>query len=395
MSANWTDTELALLEALRPVCSTREILKVLKELGCDRSLEAIQKKARLMDIHFKDFGEPVCMGLGETEQKAIAKVLADRDSYLTSLAPPPLVSPSEKGKITTLQREASKQLYNSLQEVRAVVPRIGSISTIKATGDKLSLVLAFSDHHIGKTITDLEGQELYNSSIGCQRILNTPNLVVQSAGAYLSQVDELIILLIGDHIEGEDVLPGQNVTLDEHVASQVMTVSKALWQTIRDFKEIFPIVRIVSVRGNHGRGSNSSPEANFDHMVYQHLELLVDLAALPNLSIKNRYGEFNTFEVKGWRGIIRHKAPAQSETASGIARFAGWHMIHDYDICCFGHWHHWGAYSFNNVKIIRNGSLCGGDDFAEMWGATDDPTQVLFVVSPESACLSVVPIPYI
>jgi len=114
----------------------------------------------------------------------------------------------------------------------------------------------------------------------------------------------------------------------------------------------------------------------------------------PNLTIKTKYGEYNNFEVKGWRGHIRHYAPVQAETAAAVSKFSKWQNLHGYDFMCYGHWHHWGISTFNGRLIFRNGSLAGGDDYAETFGSYDFPTQLMFGVTEEKVGEFITPIVY-
>jgi len=168
-----------------------------------------------------------------------------------------------------------------------------------------------------------------------------------------------------------------------------------MWGMVGKLRDEFPLIRVVTTRGNHGRtGKDVSPEANWDNMLFQQLELLIDLEDDPDLIIKNRYGDYNTFQVKGWRGMVRHKAPVQADTSAAQAKFAGWQGIHQWDIFMYGHFHHWGVMTWNSKPIIRNGSLMGGDDYAETLAAYDDPTQVVFTVNKKHLPAAIYPVKF-
>lgn len=389
----WSDSELTLLEALRPVCSTKEIKKVFDHLKYDRTMEGISKKARGLGMYFRDYGEPAYIDLSDEERDAIEEVLTEREEMLSSIEPPEYLTPSDRGKITTLRRETAGCLFRDLQEIREATPRTSSISTKKDTSTKPSLVLLMSDWHVGKIVLDEFNKEIYNIDIGLQRITETPKRLVESIPPCYRDANELVVLLLGDHVDGESIYPGQDVSIEDHVANQVLKTTKATWNMLQEFCGLFPIVRVITTRGNHGR-TGLSPEANWDNMLYQHLELLVDMKADPNLTIKNRYGEWNTVDIKGWKGLIRHKAPVQADTAAGRNKFGGWHNYHGYDFMGYGHFHHWGVFTYNSSIILRNGSLPGGDDYAESFGSYDDPTQLVFGVTPNRVVSFVTPIKY-
>jgi hypothetical protein len=241
-------------------------------------------------------------------------------------------------------------------------------------------------------VKDENGNVIYNMAIAEQRILAIPAKIAESFSKdRLKTFDEVVLCMIGDHIDGEGVFPAQEMSLEDHVVEQTKRCVKAFWTLIRDLRKRFPMVRIVTTRGNHGRGG-VSPESNWDNMVYQQLELLVDLEADPRLTIKNRYGHYNTLDVKGWRGHLRHKAPVQADTAASLAKYAGWNGIHDWDFFCFGHWHHWGVMTWCSKPLFRNGSIMGGDDYAESLAVHDQPVQLCFGVTEQKLPTFVLPL---
>lgn len=395
MSLTWSDEEKTLLESVRPVLSTREIHKMFGILGYNRSMNAIQNMGKKLGITFKDFGAPAVHGLNSKEKNAIKQVLMEREEYISAVEVPTIDAPSAKANKTRERKEIMVDFLEELKEIRRSTPRYGSISQKKApnNSEKQSLVLLMSDWHVGQTVVDTQHNEVvYNTDIAINRICSIPEKVLASLTSdQLSNIDECVILLGGDIITGEGIYKHQEITLEYHAAEQVLKATKATWKMIQEFRGIFPLVRIITTKGNHGR-SGASPEANWDNMIYQQLELLVDMDGKDNITIKNRYGDFNAVNIKGWKGLLRHHAPVQADTAAGIAKFASWHGIHEWDFFCFGHWHHWGVMTWNGKPIYRNGALAGGDDYAETLAKYDHPVQLIFGISEEEVCTFVNPI---
>lgn len=385
MSINWSDAETTLLESVRPVLSTREIHKMFVILGHERSMEAIQKRSRRLGIAFKDFGSPATHGLTQTEKDALTAVLQERDDYLDSVVPPTSLTPSEKGEKTRKQRVFMADILEELHDIRAQVPRWGSAKIRrKHSADKQSLVVLLSDWHLGQIVTDTEhNREVYNTDIAVERIRSIPTKVIDSLTPdQKEKIDEVVLLLAGDMISGEGIFKHHEMFIHEHAAEQVLIAVKTAWEMIQDFRKHFDLTRIVTTKGNHGR-TGGSPEANWDNIIYQQLELLVDLDSGDDITIKNRYGNYATVDVRGWRGHIRHWAPAQFDTAAGIAKAGSWAGMHNWDFFCYGHWHHWGCFTWNGQPLFRNGSLVGGDDYSEKLAKVDFPVQLCFGVSEE------------
>jgi hypothetical protein len=394
MSMKWTDREIGLLEVLRPVCDTREIQEILTTLGHKRSLEAIAKKSRLCGISFREHGHPVSNNLSREEVAVIQQTVSKRENTLCAISMPTPLSPSQKSKATSQRRTFMSKIAEELQTLREETARTCSVSLRRAESkEKESLVVMISDCHMGRIIRDDANREIYNMDIAAERIMSTPERVCKALSSeQMENVDELVILLLGDHIDGEGIFPAQEMSLEDHATEQVIRATRAIWYMIQGFKARFPLVRVVTTRGNHGAAT--SPESNWDNILFLQLELLIDMTADPHLTIKNRYGEYNTLEVKGWKGLVRHYAPVQADTAGGIKKFAGWYGIHNWDFFSFGHWHHWGVMTWNSKPIFRNGSLMGPDDYAEHLAVHDDPVQLVFGVTEEAIPSSIHPIRY-
>jgi hypothetical protein len=395
MSIAWSDAEKALLEDVRATMSTREIVKVFTELGYKRSADAIQKQSKKLGISFKDYGKPAPYGLSKEEATVVEKTVQERENTLSTVTIQNVLTPGQKSVITRQQRTEVAELIADLQAIREITPRFGSAKTHVAETDKESLVVVLSDWHVGRIVTNTEANEvMFNIAAATQRILSTPDLVMSMfTSEELGNFDELVLLFIGDIVDGEGVYPHQELSLQTHAVEQIKQATKATWEMIQTFRAYFPYIRIVTTRGNHGR-TGSSPEANWDNVVYQMLEILVDMDGGDNISIKNRYGDYATIDIRGWKGLLRHRAPVQADTAAGRAKFAGWHGIHEWDFFCFGHYHHWGVLTWNGKPIYRNGSLVGGDEYAESLSVYDQAAQLCFGVREDKVCTFVKPIIY-
>lgn len=394
MSIVWNPLEVAILESIRECATTQEIKLVLESFGFFRSQEAINKKSRILGLAFKTIDYPTSGNLSDDQLEQVCDVLEewrqDREIFSPEIPTPA----SQKAANTIAKKNLITSQLQQLQEIREEIPRSSSISIKRARSHKESLVVVMSDTHIGRKVVNLDGEVLFNMEIGLKRIYNTAEIACNLLPASkLNDIDEVVIMLIGDLVDGEGIFPHQELLLEVHAAQQVSKVTKALWKMTTDFKSEFPLVRIVTTKGNHGR-SQSSPEANWDNMIFQQLELLTDMTADPNLTICNRYGEYNTVNIKGWKGLLRHKAPVQSDSSGAIAKYAGWHGIHQWDFFCYGHFHHWGVGTWQSKPIFRNGSLMGGDDYSETFGFSDEPTQLMFGVTEDYLPTFVTPIKY-
>jgi predicted phosphodiesterase len=351
-----------------------DISLILLEHGFSRSPRSVRHRKEYWSL--KERSVPVTI-IKE------ANPILDDFPVINELTPPHI-----KAKFTTQYKKISGDIQNALREIREETKRTMSLKDIVIDSENESCVVILSDWHIGKIIKDSVLGE-YNIETAVERIRMIPNLVMQTVQH--KTIDELILVFAGDLIEGEGIYPGQEINLECAVIDQAKIVTREIWEIVKQFKTIFPLVRIVTCRGNHGR-TGQSTEANWDNIIYQQLELLVDMENNQDICIKNMYGNYNSFQVKGWNAIVRHKAPAQANTPAAIAKFSGWSDIHNCDLVIFGHWHHWGAFTWNSKPMFRNGCLAGGDDYSEDFGAHDEPNQLVFCVSKKRLPTMVAPI---
>lgn len=397
--AKWSAEEKALLSQLRSTLSNKELEEIFQNLGYKRSLEAILKQSKKLGVKFLDLGLPSEIDLSTKVWLAVLSATQERENALSQIKPPVILSAYDKSIITKLEKTSAKSILEDLENIRLLVPRTGSLSLEISKSHYHTLCIMLSDTHIGRILENQEdGKEYYNITIATERIKATAkNLVRQLTSEQVVKIDEVVLFLGGDMVDGEGIFHHQTMELETHAAAQVLEATKAIWYLVNQLRDMFDTVRIVTTRGNHGR-AGISPESNWDTIVYQQLELLVDMevaaTGINNLSIKNRYGEFNIANIRDYKFMLRHQAPVQADTASGIAKFAGWHGVHGWDAFIFGHYHHWGVMTWNGKPIFRNGSLAGGDDYAESLSYYDRPTQLAWITTDENICAQIIPITY-
>lgn len=387
---NWDSTEIDLLKVLRPTCSIEEIYQIFSKCGLERSQDAIRRKATKLHLSFKGFGFPVVSNYEDTIQEIIQSIISQRHqtSYEETFIPIQDTPTAKTQKTVAAKGWIANTLQDLLDAQKELPIDVSQPASPKT--HKPSLVLLLSDFHMGKKIVGLEQEVVFDSNI-CEKYIRKIPEKVNKHVSGMGPFDELVVLLLGDMVDGETIYRGQAGNIDAHVAKQVETVVRSIWHILLEFSEMFPLVRVVTVRGNHGR-TEGTVESNFDNIVYQTLSILAYHNKDERLSINNRYAEFNTVEVKGWKGIIRHEVPAQVSTASGKSKIAGWKDIHKCHFFAGGHFHNYGLFPYNNAPVFRNGSLCGGDDYSESWGSQDEPAQLLLGITPTHLPLFVAPL---
>lgn len=248
-----------------------------------------------------------------------------------------------------------------------------------------SLVLQLSDWHFGKQVTK-DDKIIFNIEIAKERVQILIEHVVELLAQHLQKdFAELVILIGGDMVDGADIYGGQAYHQDITVPYQVKEAAMEIWKLILALRPYFPQVRVVAVRGNHGRQSKTAPDnSNFDIMVYQQLAMAQNIGAqLPNLTIQYTLEQSTDIMVQGKKIHLRHEAPQQAETAAASNKYSGWKNIHAYEIVCSGHFHTHGWSEVFGKPVFKCGSLVGPDDLADRMAKYSDPAQLMFTVPPK------------
>lgn len=292
------------------------------------------------------------------------------------------------------RRALVQDLVLEMEKMKEGLPKVKPLK-LKQTKGGETLCLLFSDWHFGKVIKTSSGTTIFDSEIAKKRISEelTPKIIenIKRVGA-ASKIEDIQIFLIGDIVDNDIIYATQRLGIDKGVALQFHDVTRAIMEMIvhikAEFKKLKKIdipIKISCITGNHGRSSKESehPTTSWDTGVYSAIDLAVQYSNLKKVQVEISLEDSMVVDVRGHRGLLVHKAPPQVETPSAKKKFGGWADIFDYDFCCFGHLHHWGAGTFNGRPILMNGSLCGYDDFALSLGVRDDWSQLMWCASAE------------
>jgi predicted phosphodiesterase len=248
--------------------------------------------------------------------------------------------PEYKLTLYGARKETKEIVREEIAKFKALQKMFGSTKPAKYVkgDDATSLCIIFSDWHFGKIIKQ-DGEFVYNSQIAYERITQEMIPQIMQCYAKLNKtdvVDEIRIFMLGDHMENDIIYENQRFHIDQPVSALYMALDTAL-----------------------------------------------SYSKIKNIEVRYGYGASKIVDVKGHKGLLRHWAPAQSETPSAKSKFGGWSEIYQYDFLCYGHYHNWGVNTYHGKPIFRNGSLCGTDSYAKdlalscewgqlMWGVTKE-----------------------
>lgn len=276
-------------------------------------------------------------------------------------------------------KEAVEPLVFKPQPTKCYIP------SVNVDEDEVA-VLVLSDLHFGKK------NKFYNLEISLQRF----NTLIDNAIKVLKRqkqavnIKKLQILFVGDIIDGENIYPTHAHHVDQHALNQIFLTAPTVVARIAELAEMFEDgVDISCVRGNHGRTTKQNHEDNNYDVFYYHT-LRLALSNNPNIRF-NIAGWYDVVDVNQVKILVFHGHQIKMTLnlpwygiTTRISRWASTEKIGDFDIAVCGHFHTLSNLSWNSKKVITNGTIVDGDDFAlEYIGLESSQTQALFGVHPK------------
>jgi len=288
----------------------------------------------------------------------------------------------EKEKKVNLSALVIQSLKDELAETSSY--KKDSQTKIDKKGD--TLVIQLSDLHAGKIVTDENGKTIYDENVFRNRIDRLCSQILKLLDNNISKgvpITDVVIISTGDQANGEDIYATQAYEQELAPPKQVMLVVDVMSKLINSLLERKLKVSFYGVRGNHGRtGKDTDPISNWDLMLYMILDYWSRFVLKnPNLTIKYAETEHLTFEIRGHRYLARHIAPEQPDTPAGRVKFNEWARRHDVEGIVYGHWHHFGLFDVDGVRVFRGGSTVGGDSLSESMAKHSEPIQLVWGVN--------------
>lgn len=347
-------------------CTTKETYELYcDEFGDDRSYDSVQKKLKRLRDAIGDVQI-------ETEEDIFEELDAARQDA------PGLKLPHVTARDKYAARQHAREWLQEIVDVtRDEMSHLGNVVSSGAVrSDKSSLVVVLSDTHYGKHT------QYFNLKVARERAKSIPINIHSQA---LPEIDEVVIVLAGDMVEGEDIYATQNNHIECPVFEQTQVASESMWEMILLFRELFQCrVRVETCPGNHGRMSKTANEkTNWDNVVYHLLRLMCNMHGDPEIIVNANFESMVTFPVKDKIGLAYHQGVKHAGTPAMREKIAGWVKIKKFDFMVHGHWHEWHVGNWMGKLVLANGCMCGPDDLAETMGKEDDARQGYFLVTPE------------
>jgi len=325
-----------------------------------------------------------CIDCGiELSRKSAKRCRDCYDKWILNRKDKSIVSTKKEEKI-----DISSIVINTLQDkLNDVEPYKINVSTAKA-GD--TLVIQLSDLHAGKIVKDQNGDTVYDEKIFRERIDRLCTQILKLLDNNIRKgvpITDAVIISTGDQANGENIYATQAYEQELAPPKQVMLVVEVISKLIVSLLDRKLSVRFYGVKGNHGRtGKDTDPSANWDLQIYLILDFWERyVLKSPKLSINYAETDYMTFDIRGHKYMIRHIAPEQADSPSGRVKFNEWARMYNAEGIVYGHWHHFGLFDVDGVRVFRGGSTVGGDSLSESMAKHSEPIQLVWGVNDDRA----------
>jgi hypothetical protein len=317
-----------------------------------------------------------------------------------------------RGEIQTLKKRLERMrggediILHAVREAweeppKLVVPKAPQPSRRKREEKAL---LHVTDTQIGKLT------ESYSTAVAEERLIRLADKVrhITEVRRSSAAVNEIVVLLGGDMVEGESIFPGQSHQIDQGLFEQACKTAPAIFvRLILSLLQTFPKVRVACVSGNHGRSAprsvGSHPLTNWDRVCYQITrDILLGTEQFPRKDLQNRL----TFEIPDtfytvqyiydWGVLCVHGDQIRGGWAGfplyGTAKKVwGWidSIPEEFDLILFGHFHQYASGVLNYREYFAGGTTESGNVYAqEQMAATGWPIQRLMFFDKEQGIIS-------
>lgn len=293
------------------------------------------------------------------------------------------------------EREAGWEIIReTLQEVYAepLNIEIQKPKTSELPGSPEVAVVSLGDIHYAKTT------DSYNVAVCESRVQQVFTAVseITELRRKAAPIDECILVLLGDMIEGSGIFPSQAYeTSVDLITQMVKSGPEYCVNFILSLLQIFPTVRIHGVVGNHGRiGKFQSDATNADSVYYEIVRKMVSTACpedskriVWDLPLDRGPGQqwYSRFDIIGrWSGMAVHGDQLRGGFAgmpwyAFKTKIAGWNTTPQtagFTHLWSGHFHTPASFRLNRVHVLANGSTESDNQYSlENMSSSGSPCQ--------------------
>lgn len=227
-------------------------------------------------------------------------------------------------------------------------------------------VLCVADCHYGKVTAS------YNADVFADRMRMLGGSMAQIRELLAMYViDELVVLMSGDEVDGDGIYPGQAHYQDpSNVDAQVTEWTEIMAAWLANLVPDWGTLRIECVAGNHGRaGKAAHIAANWDLTAYRELGYLLGDNAEVRWSHEEPF--IRRVDLRGHTGVLYHGHGIRMYQqipwygiAQRVMRWSTTQALGGFDVAYMGHFHQSGLQYVNRIPVLLSGTHATDDEWA-------------------------------
>jgi hypothetical protein len=284
--------------------------------------------------------------------------------------------------------QATKDINNELLEIeKEVVEAVNRLPVnypeYKETKGSSTLVIPRCDDHFGVKVQGRSINSKYSTPIARKRVNTIVNDAIEKSRER-GDVENVVVPFLGDIIDGENVYPGHEVNLRDFMNEQIKKATSVYLNQIEKLSEEFEHVKIPYCPGNH---ANIGTISNADDIIYNQIEMGVELLDIENVSFVRNNSAYVEFDIRGYKAYGRHGDDAleHASTSSGDDRWMNWKEEVDFDLAYHGHHHQLRMEPVGHGQVFQCGTLVPPSLFVNKIGSTGVPRAMYHFTTDENA----------
>jgi len=243
-------------------------------------------------------------------------------------------------------------------------------------GDRnVTAIIHETDSHFSAHVKNRHGEVVYDTETAKHAtnwaFMWYAEQILDKAGQAAKRLDEIVLLLGGDILEGEGIYETQSHKIDDTLEDQITVARKTYFENIKHLKQGFEVpIKVVCVSGNHGdlKIPGSSSGANADDIIYSSLEDMIDLSDLEDIKfVRSDRSDYTLFNYRGWKGYLTHGENRSNHIGTSSPQ-SDWLAIKDkfgFDAAWRGHYHNQKRENVNGAPVFMTNSRKPGDDYTD------------------------------
>jgi len=291
----------------------------------------------------------------------------------------------------TRTNKMNKYLTQLEEEVKNTETPDTEYSNTAGRGGK-TMIIHETDPHFSAHVKNRSGEVVYDAETAATSTQEAFTWYTNQADQH---VDEIVVLLGGDLVEGEDIYEGQPHKITDTLEGQIKKARRVYFEQFKRLRQDFGDVsiKIVCVSGNHG-DLGKTGRSNADDIIYSMLEDMVDLSDLENIKfVKSDRSDYTTFKYRGGKhkGYLTHGENRSNHIGTSSPQ-SDWLAIKDdigFDAAWRGHYHTQKIEDVNGAPVCMTNSRKPGDDYTDKIAAFGTTGNAVYFATDEEALAEV------